>query len=75
MRQNQANADLRKAIRRHGLFNWQIAKRCGIGETTLCVWLREELPADDPRRMAILQALEGGGDNGTTEKEMDSASL
>ena len=75
MRQNQANADLREAIRRHGLFHWQIAKRCGVGETTLCVWLREELPVDDPRRVAIMQALEGGGGNGTTKKEMDSTPI
>ena len=50
------NEDVRRAIRISGFKHWQIAAAMGIGETTLCRWLRDALTAE--RRAAILSAIE-----------------
>lgn len=65
-----ANQDIRNAAVKRGIFLWQIAKKLDIASTTLTMWMREELPADDPRRLAILKVLEDaeGGTNGKTEE-------
>ena len=67
--ENKANKELRKRITAAGLFDWQLALRLGISDSTLCKWLRVEIPEDDPRYRMILQALEGetnGKDKGQT---------
>ena len=50
------NADVRQKIKAAGLFQWQVAKACGISEVTLIRWLRDELSKE--RREAIFAAIE-----------------
>ena len=50
------NTEIRKAIKAAGLFQWQVAKACGISEVTLIRWLRDEL--SEERRKAIFSAIE-----------------
>lgn len=69
MRTNTANKDLREAFIEKGLFMWQVARRAGVSATTLTMWMREELPPEDPRRKQIIAALEGTGQHGTEEKQ------
>ena len=67
---NTENAELRAEITRHGLFLWQVAKRCQISEPTLCRWMRDKLEPDDERYKLIKSVLaeaEGGAD-GKEEK-------
>lgn len=64
---NLANQDLRAEIIRHGLFLWQVARRCEVSEPTITRWMRTELAADDWRRLKILTALEGDGNGKTTK--------
>lgn len=76
MRKNLANKDLRQEFVRHGLFQWQIARRLQISEPQLTRWLRTELPEGDERRQRILAVLaeaEGGGDE--KKKEVDGATV
>ena len=56
----KANGDLRQMIRESGIPQYEIARRCGVGEGSLCRWLRYDLAADDERRQLILAALEKG---------------
>ena len=58
MRTNRANQDLRQLAIRRGLFLWQVARRVGVSEPTLCRWLREPLEEGDERRQRILAVLE-----------------
>ena len=46
------NKDIKKLFQSHGLKQWQVAEAMGISETTLCVWLRHELP---PKRLKHIQ--------------------
>lgn len=57
MRRNEANQDLRDMIIESGCFMWQIARRCGVQDTTFSKWMREEMPEDDPRRQMIIKVL------------------
>lgn len=56
----RANADIRKKIIDSEMPQYEIARRCGVDEGTLCRWLRFELPADDERRKKIEQAIKEG---------------
>lgn len=56
----KANGDLRQMIRESGIPQYEIARRCGVGEGSLCRWLRYDLPNNDERRRLILAALEKG---------------
>ena len=58
---NKSNKDLRQMIRDSGVPQYEIARRCGIGEGSLCRWLRYELSADDERRQLIIKAVTTGG--------------
>lgn len=58
MRRNKANDDLRERATKLGIFQWQLAKALGIAETTLTIWLREELAPDNERRKLIEKALD-----------------
>lgn len=53
MKHNLANADLRQEFVRHGVFQWQIARKIGISEPQLTRWLREPLAEGDERRERI----------------------
>ena len=50
------NAEIRAAIKAAGLYQWQVAKACGVNEYTLIRWLRDEL--SDERKKAIYKAIE-----------------
>lgn len=69
MRTNTANKDLREAFIKKGLFMWQVARRAGVSATTMTMWMREELPPEDPRRKQIIAALEGTGHDGNGKTE------
>ena len=57
----KANSDLRELISIAKIPQYEIARRCGVDEGTICRWLRFELPADDDRRQLIIKAIEKGG--------------
>ncbi len=57
MRTNDANTDIRDRVRKLGLFLWQFAKECNVNASTMTVWLREELPKDDQRRVIMERVL------------------
>ena len=59
--EQRANSDLRRMIRESDLPQYEIARRCGVDEGTLCRWLRYDLSADDARRQMIIAAIETGG--------------
>ena len=61
MLRNKPNMDLRIMIHKSEVPQYEIARRCGVGEGTLCRWLRYELPVDDERRQLIIKAIEKGG--------------
>jgi transposase len=39
----QCNKEIRNKIHGHGLKQWEVAEKIGIGDATFCVWLRREL--------------------------------
>lgn len=55
------NKDIRQMIKDSAVPQYEIARRCGVEEGTLCRWLRYELSADDERRHKIIEAIENGG--------------
>ena len=57
---DKPNKDLRQMINDSGVPQYEIARRCGVGEGTLCRWLRYDLPADDERRQLIINAISEG---------------
>lgn len=57
---DKPNKDLRQMINDSGVPQYEIARRCGVGEGTLCRWLRYDLPADDERRRLIINAISEG---------------
>ena len=50
-----ANSDIRIAAFENGIKHWEIAKKMGIGETTLSRRLRNELPEEEKEK--ILSAI------------------
>lgn len=72
MRQNEANMDIRQRAEKARVPLWKLASAAGIASTTLTVWLREDLPKMDPRRIRLLSALQEleqertGGKDGET---------
>ena len=50
------NKEIRQAIKAAGLYQWQVAKKCGVNEYTFIRWLRDEL--SEKRRKDILSAIE-----------------
>lgn len=50
------NIDIRQTILILGLRHYEVAERIGISESTLCVWLRNELT--DERRAKVMKAIE-----------------
>lgn len=50
------NQDIKATIKAAGLKQWQVAKKCGVYESTFCRWLRDEL--SEERRRLILKAID-----------------
>lgn len=50
------NKEIRNEIEQSGLKYWQVAEAIGINQTTLCVWLRQELTGE--RREKVEKAIE-----------------
>lgn len=58
MRQNIANADIRQAAQKAGIYLWRIADELGIADKTFTLWMRHELPDDTKERiLSIIQKL------------------
>ena len=55
MRQNTANADIRQAAQKAGVYLWQIAMEIGVSDKTLTLWMRKELP--DDKKAKLLSAV------------------
>jgi len=49
------NSEIRNAIKNSGRKQWQVAKACGVAESTFVRWLRDELSED--RKAMILSAI------------------
>lgn len=58
MRRNEANKDIRDRVAKCGMFLWQLARKCDVSPTTMTMWLREELPKEDSRRVLIEKVLD-----------------
>ena len=55
------NAELRALLTRKGIKHYRLANELGIGESTLCRWLREELPAElKEKALAAIERIERG---------------
>lgn len=53
-----ANADIRSAVRRNGLYLWQIADKLGINDGNFSRKLRHELPDEEKQKIfAIIEEL------------------
>jgi predicted XRE-type DNA-binding protein len=50
------NTDIREQIRSAGVYQWQVADKLSIPETSLCRLMRKELNADMKKR--IIQAIQ-----------------
>lgn len=50
------NGDIKATIKAAGLHQWQVAKACGVNESTFVRWLRDELTEE--RRNMILKAVD-----------------
>lgn len=50
------NSDIRAAIKRHNLRQYQVAEKIGVSEFTFVRWLRKELPEE--RKQIIFAAIE-----------------
>lgn len=56
------NIDIRTAIKKARLFNWEVAEELGISESYFCRKLRRELPEDEKKRvLAAVDRLAKGG--------------
>lgn len=50
------NGDIKEAMRKSGIRQWQVASEIGISEATIVRWMRKELSQE--QRKAILSAIE-----------------
>lgn len=50
------NQDIRGLIASNRIFNWEVAKKIGIADTTLSRWLRT--PLNDERKERVLTAID-----------------
>lgn len=53
---NMSNAEIANLMKKEGIFQWQIAKRLNMHETSLSRWFRSELTQEQQQR--ILGAIE-----------------
>ena len=49
------NRDVRQVMKDKRVFQWEVAERLGVHETTVIRWMRTELPED--KKKAILDAV------------------
>lgn len=58
------NREIRERMQKANLAHWQVADVVGIGETTLCRWLRHKLTAEQEKRiMDAIDEIEGRTEN------------
>ena len=50
------NEQIRTAMFKSNVKQWEVAEQLGVSEVTVCRWLRSELPKD--KKVQILQAIE-----------------
>ena len=48
------NLQIRQALKESNIKHWQLAEMLGIGESTLCVKLRKELPTEEKERILTI---------------------
>ncbi|MHA5147551.1 helix-turn-helix domain-containing protein [Oenococcus oeni] len=61
---NHEHKSLKIIIKESSFYQWQVAKKANISETTLVTWLRDEKSLDDKRKNKILKAIEELNENG-----------
>ena len=49
------NKEIRNAMLRSNVKQWEVAEHLGISEFTICRWLRSELPSE--KKESLLQAI------------------
>lgn len=54
----KANQEIRSALKESGMKHWELAAAIGVDESTLCKWLRKELP--DDKKSNILHIINSG---------------
>lgn len=61
-----ANLEIRMEAKRHGVFLWQVAARCGMNDGNFSRKLRKELPPEEKKKiLGIIAQLAGeGNENG-----------
>ena len=52
---NVPNSEIKQAIRKHRLYQYEVATEAGISEYTLCVWLRHEMEPE--RKERVMEAI------------------
>ena len=58
------NVRVREELKKNDMKNWKLAELMGIGETTLCRRLRNELPEEEQNRIiALIRQHSGGGEH------------
>lgn len=58
-----SNLEIRRAIKKTGLFQWQVAERYGVSESQFSRMLRRELPDEEKRLILnIIEQLKEGND-------------
>ena len=50
------NSEIKQEIRKHRLYQYEVATELGVSEFTLCVWLRHELEPE--RKQRVMEAIE-----------------
>lgn len=48
------NLQIRQALKETNMKHWQLAEKLGIAESTLCVKLRKELPAEEKEKILAI---------------------
>lgn len=51
-----SNREIIHLLKKEDIYQWQIAKKLGLHETTLCRWFREELTQE--QKQQVLSAIE-----------------
>ena len=45
------NKEIRDALKKKGMYFWQLADLMGVSEPTVMRWMRHELPPDEKKRI------------------------
>lgn len=54
MAKRKKNRDVRDFLKQKHVYQWEVAERLGVHETTVIRWMRTELPED--KKQAIMEA-------------------